>query len=279
MDAPLAIGTGLAILGSKDIIVKILGPTADYLGGELRSYTEKGAANLRRIFSNTEKRLGDRLDQPGQVPPKVLKNVLTEGYFCEDELAAEYFGGVLASSRSEVSRDDRGASFVALIGRLTTYQIRTHYIVYHVIKDLFGGSGIDPSTREGRYQIRTFIPLTVYAAAMEFGEKENGSAILSHALFGLSRERLIEDDFHFGPPEFMKRYGADVTLPGLAVVPSALGVELCLWAYGLGQTHISKFLATDVQIPPYNVPIRSGSEPVEKRTHAVAEQPTTGPTR
>jgi hypothetical protein len=103
MDAPFAIGGGLAILGSKEIIVKILGPTAEYIGGELRSYTEKGAANLRRIFTNTEKKLGARLDQPGQVPPKVLKNVLNEGYFCEDELAAEYFGGVLASSRSGIS--------------------------------------------------------------------------------------------------------------------------------------------------------------------------------
>lgn len=279
MDAPLAIGTGLAILGSKEIIVKILGPTAEYLGGELRSYTEKGAGNLRRIFANAEKRLGERLDQPGQVPPKVLKNVITEGYFCEDELAADYFGGVLASARTEVSRDDRGASFIALIGRLTTYQIRSHYIIYHVIKDLFDGFGIDPSTRAGRFQLRTFIPLSVYAQAMAFGEKEDGPAILSHALFGLHRERLIEDDFHFGDSPFLKQHAADVARPGLIVVPSALGVELCLWAYGLGHFHISKFLAKDVQIPPYNIPIQSGSEPTDKPTYAQMKRATDRQTR
>src|SRR5688500_3074157 len=100
-----------AYLGLKDLVPKILGPTADYLGGELRTYTEKGASNLRRIVTNAGEKLGDELNKPGQVSPKVLKNVLEEGYFSEDELAAEYFGGVLASSRTTNSRDDRGATF------------------------------------------------------------------------------------------------------------------------------------------------------------------------
>jgi hypothetical protein len=120
---------GGAILCLKDLMPRILGPTADYVGNGIRSYTEKGAANLLRIFKKTEEILGKNLDEPGQVSPKVLKNILDEGYFSEDELSAEYFGGVLASSRTNNSRDDRGAAFVKLISRLSAYQLRAHHIL------------------------------------------------------------------------------------------------------------------------------------------------------
>ena len=48
------VGTGLAILGAgglaKDLLMELLGPTADYLGGEMRGYAEKGLNNLNNIF-------------------------------------------------------------------------------------------------------------------------------------------------------------------------------------------------------------------------------------
>ncbi len=89
--------------GSAKIVEKLLGPTAEYLGGGIRDYTKKGMTNLGRIFEHAAKILGDKLDEPGPVPPRVLKGILQEGYFCEDELTAKYFGGVLASSRSGVA--------------------------------------------------------------------------------------------------------------------------------------------------------------------------------
>lgn len=46
------VGTGLAIFGSKDIIHKLLGPTADYLGGGLQAFTEKRVQNIKKIFEN-----------------------------------------------------------------------------------------------------------------------------------------------------------------------------------------------------------------------------------
>jgi hypothetical protein len=42
--------------------------------------------------------------------PKVIKAILDDGSFCDDELTASYFGGVLASSKTEVGCDDRGAT-------------------------------------------------------------------------------------------------------------------------------------------------------------------------
>jgi len=112
-------GTELIIRCSAEILQKLLGPTADYLGGEIKSYTEKGLnyvrgrsekggkgeiksytekglENITIIFKAAIKKLGSKIETDGQVPPRILKEILDEGYFCEDELASEYFGGVLA---------------------------------------------------------------------------------------------------------------------------------------------------------------------------------------
>jgi hypothetical protein len=85
--------TGLTILGtavgSAKIVEKLLGPTADYLGTGIRSWTERSVANVGRVFQKAAERLGDRIEKPGSVPPKVLKNVLEEAASSEDELTAE----------------------------------------------------------------------------------------------------------------------------------------------------------------------------------------------
>jgi len=136
-------GAGAASI-SKDLLLKVLGPSADHLGQELKGLTEKGTENLKRIFSKARHRLGSKPVDKGSVPLKVIKGVWFDGSFCDDELGAEYFGGVLASSKSEVPQDDRGASLIALITRLSSYQIRAHYIFYHVLKTMFDETGLLP---------------------------------------------------------------------------------------------------------------------------------------
>ncbi|NAZ18194.1 hypothetical protein GT020_19410, partial [Glutamicibacter soli] len=98
-------GAIAAYLG-KDGLEKLLGPTADYLGGELQEFTKKRINNVGKIFKKAENKLGDKINSPGGVPPKVLKTIINEGSYSDDELAAEYFGGVLASARTELTRDD-----------------------------------------------------------------------------------------------------------------------------------------------------------------------------
>ena len=115
--------------GLGDVVYKILGPTADYLGDELLTLAKKRIGNTDKIFSSAAKKLGDKLDRPGQVPPKVLKTIINEGSYFDDAVAVEYFGGVLASSRTEVGRDDRGDRLAKMIDNLSAYQIRSHYIM------------------------------------------------------------------------------------------------------------------------------------------------------
>jgi hypothetical protein len=239
-------GTGLTVLGaaagSAKLVEKILGPTAEYLGGGLRDWTERSVHNLGRIFQKAEERLGDKIEAPGSVPPKVLKGILSEGAFSDDELAQEYFGGVLASSRTEVGRDDRGAAFAALAGRLTTYQLRSHFFFYTMIRELFQGCDVNLGVQTGRNRCRLFVPFVSYVLALEFAAGEDASLIVSHVMFGLARENLIDNNFEFGSVDHIKKSFKDAADGGLIFAPSALGIELFLWAHGRGDLHLSAIL-------------------------------------
>ena len=50
----VGIGAIAAYLG-KDGLQKILGPTADYLGGELKAFTQRRINNVGKIFSKRGK--------------------------------------------------------------------------------------------------------------------------------------------------------------------------------------------------------------------------------
>src|SRR5262245_38631145 len=138
-----AIGTGLAVLASKEVLTRLLGPTADYVGGEIKGFVQKCNVNLGNIFLNATLKAGKSLDEKRTVNPRVLKHVIDEGRFCEDKLTAEYYGGILASARSEDGRDDRGVTLLATVKDLSVYQLRFHFVFYSIVSRLFHGKGFN----------------------------------------------------------------------------------------------------------------------------------------
>ncbi len=235
-------------------IEKVLGPTLDDFGEDLRKWTARRKESFARILEHARRKLGSRIETYGQVNPRVLKGILSEGTFCSDELMAEYFGGVLASSRSEISRDDRGASFVTLIGRLTTYQIRAHYIFYRTVKNLFNGrEDVSVMSSKHRNKLEIFITNASFNLAMEFSEKENVSVIMPSVMSGLARESLIERDYEVIGGEKTAHCGGD----GIVFCPTDLGTELFLWGHGKGDVPVTDFFKpehsftfeTDIQLP------------------------------
>jgi hypothetical protein len=247
------LGTGLTVLGTalggKDIIVKMLGPTAEYIGEGLKNFAEKRVQNVKNIFQNASKKLGDKIETDGTIPPKVLKGTLNEGSYAEDFLSVDYFGGVLASSRTGISRDDRGAFFNALISRLSTYQLRMHYVFYHAIKQTFNGENINWGLATERNKMRLYIPLTSFIKALDFTEREikNISIYMDHIVNGLLREQLIDNWFQYGNLDHMIKHYKDASESGLLLEPNRLGFELFYWAYGLGQENPKDFLKIDKQ--------------------------------
>jgi len=239
-------GTGLTILGSAiggvKVIEKILGPTADYIGGQLKEWTEKRVNNTAKIFKNAEKKLGNKINENGKVPPKVLKGILEDGAWSEEELQVEYFGGVLASSRTLVSRDDRGSYFTSLISRLSTYQLRTHYLFYQSVKQHFDGEKINIGDADDRDKLELFIPMKTYREAMDFSKDEMPKRydLLVHSIWGLNKEELISD-FQYGNKDYIKSRFSNANQAGIIFVPTTLGIELFMWAFGLGQLPINNF--------------------------------------
>ncbi|WP_444915888.1 hypothetical protein [Microbulbifer sp. TRSA007] len=259
MDPITTIGAGLAVIGSKDILVKVLGPTADYVGGEVQGFVKKCNINIDQIFVKAKNKLGDRLDNEGGVSPRVLKSVLDEGRFCEDELAAEYYGGVLASSKVEGSRDDRGVAHMEIIKSMSVYQLRLHYLFYSLLKE-HGEAGSRIGTQSERLNNKIFIPFSVYTHAMEFLATESPEVVLTHAVAGLVTNGLIDGHYQFGSKEHMQSvYKNCPEEGGIMLVPTILGAELFLWAEGINSINSANLLTEKFTRPEPIIPIIDGS--------------------
>ena len=221
----------IILLGSIQILQKLLGPAVDYLGGEIKNYTEKRLNNIRIIFKAAIKKLGPNIhDTRSQVPPRILKKIWDEGYSCEDELASEYLGGVLASSRTGISRDDRAISYLHTISRLSSYQLRAHYIFYFLFKKLYNKYDTNLAIINNQTQLFCYLPNKVFHTAMPFTKDENTFIINTHILNGLVRENLIGPTRVFGGPKLiLSTLEIKLKSPGIVIQPSTLGMELFLW--------------------------------------------------
>jgi len=251
-------GGGLALLASKDLLAKLLGPTAEYIGGEIKGLVEKCNFNIGDIFFKAYRKLGSDVENPGAVNPRVLKNVFEDGRFCEDELSREYFAGVLASSRTKDGKDDRGVTNAKLVSNLSSYQIRTHYIFYTLLRKAFlpHAAFVSPGTHRGMMIV--YIPVKSYYAGMgsllvPSNDREKIS-ILAHSINGLRRNDLIEDEYVYGAPkDFLTRtltvgsksfrLNKNVLCEyGISFQPTPSGMEFYLWAHGLGGRDHFQFL-------------------------------------
>ena len=258
MVEPTTIGISVvAAYLSKDGISKLLGPTADYLGEGLRAFAEKRAQNINSIFIVAQKKLKSGIELPGLVSPKVLNRIVNEGSYSSDKIAIEYLGGVLASSRTESGRDDRGAGFAQLVNTLSSFQLRTHYLIYSTLRTLFENSDLSLNMHD-RPKLRFTMPFGTFIEAMDFSEQEKEilEELLSHIFFGLVKEGLIGPIFQYGPKEELAKGGfPQANLDGIIVEPSVLGVQLYLWAFGLGNKTSASIFSTELETSIEQIPI------------------------
>ncbi len=240
---------------AKDGVAKLLGPTADYLGEGLRDLTQRRIENVGKVFSNASIKLGDGLEKPGQVPPRVLRAVINEASYCEDPLALEYFGGVLASSRTEIGRDDRGARLAKAVDNLSTFQIRTHYLIYSTLATVFSSSDRRFGTSADRRKLRLFLPFRSYVDSMMFSQEElNHLQLMEHIWHGLFVDGLIESEWLLGDQEELKKKFSGAPGPGIVCTPSGLGAELFLWAFGYGHMPLEYMFSDDFEVAVDGVP-------------------------
>lgn len=210
---------------------RLLGSTFDYFGEEvLPDLARKSVENLHRVLEAAHRRLGGRANERGDVPPRVAKAVLEAAFFAEDQIMAEYLGGVLASSRGGNVRDDRGVGYLAQINRLSAYDLRLHYILYSCFQRLIVGRPIDLGDAAHLEAHDVFIPAGALAAAMEYGLEEDGPALTDHSMVRLNAENLV-GYFASGDPRYLQESG--IGEPGVLFAPSLAGLQLFVWAHGI----------------------------------------------
>jgi hypothetical protein len=254
-----AVGGGAyALKGTARVGQRIFGPTLDVVGAALAQYTEYRLRNVGRIMRHAERALGTRVEEPGTVPPRVAATVLEQGSWIDDEVMAEYFGGILASSRTETGGDDRGAAWAQLVARMSRFQIRAHYLLYGAIRELaLDTLAIERRTLllDAEEKIEDLVACVPADVAVEVVDppSASGEAVVIHALTGLRREGLIAGPIGFHPAghqdhSTLPDWFPDHARGGLYAAGTFPGVELFLWAHGLGAIPPQAFLSPTTPI-------------------------------
>ena len=131
MGADLMITSGV-VVGAAWAAKKVLGPTLDAMGGDLASYYRFG---VDRILASAYRKTKD-IDDGKVANLRVAHDILQNGAFSTDEFVLEYFGGLLASSRSSDGWKDDVTPFVDVVKSLSSSQLRLHYNIYNALEQL-----------------------------------------------------------------------------------------------------------------------------------------------
>jgi hypothetical protein len=235
---------------------RVLGGSLDVIGETLERWTRVRLENVARITDNAAKKSGASLDSSGTVPARVAMRVFEEGSYSADDLVIEYLGGVLASSRTELGRDDRGNGFTRLVAGLSTCELRHHYVSYAVTRRLLLGRDVDIRHARQLRGIHVFVPDAEWSEAMDFGPTEDVPAIHLHTVLGLSQAKLLQPHFFRHGPDAETngtRWGIDE--PGEVFTPTLLGILLYFWAHGVGNADIECFVdpAFALELPDIEV--------------------------
>jgi hypothetical protein len=217
---------------TTNILQRVFGPPADELGKALARVVAFKTQNFGRIIEKADSRLVGK-ELTGEVNPRVGFVMLEEGSLCDDELMAEYLGGVLAASRSSDGRDDRAVTWTHIVTGLSSFQIRAHYLLYRewakLLNDLMPDIDLSYSTEMELANI--CLDLGEFESALMQDSEAEPEAILRHSIFGLTRAGLLNDTWLYGSPQ--KSGWRSCPFDNyIKVTPTGRGIELYGWALG-----------------------------------------------
>jgi hypothetical protein len=194
-------------------------------------------ARLDETLDKAKAKAGDRdLAYSDQIAAKALN----EAAWNDDELTADYLGGVLAAS---TPTDDSGAAIIAQISRLSAVQLRLHYVIYRELRRL------DPQPRPNLYQSTEADKAAIRIPIVDLGPalQEGGLNALPGAVAALVREGLVGATWSSG-----KEAGAPDDNPlGLTLQtrPTGVGAELFLWGHGVRPANANRIFEPDLPLP------------------------------
>lgn len=237
-----------------NLLTRLLGPSADVVGLQWANAVKQ--RNLARLLRKTEKRAEKEAD-PGIANPRLASKVFEGAQYADDEVVAEYFSGVLSSSRDHEGKNDAGVAWSALISRLSSDQLKLHYLIYASLRDALIDT--NPERVNSLNGVDVLLSLDDLFNSGGFSTVQNGAHRFSDAVDGLMREGLIEaqSGYAYGPIDSVKTssrsYGAFVDAPferGVRVAISIHGIRLYLWGMGIGHGDANQYTNRSVIIEP-----------------------------
>jgi len=261
VDPITTVGAGLAILGSKDILNKLLGPTADYVGEEARNLVSKCNINLEDVFLRSKEKLGEEMESTGAVNPRILKQLMDEARFCDEKISREYFAGILATSRTKDSGDDSGLQYIATVRDLSSWQLKLHYIFYQSLKRENNFKNLSLNMLNVRRGSSMYFPMQSLVESMGFSEPMEARYILAPTIHGLRRFGLIGEYYRFGEKELIQQDYPEASEDAVILEPTAFGAELLLWAENIKNCTAGSFLHENVILDPPILELPKGVRP------------------
>ena len=121
--------TGVALT----IANKLLGKTAETISDDIANLYKIGKD---KIIAAAIRKTPD-MDDGKMANLRVARDVFFNGSFTDESICAEYFGGILASSRSADGKNDAGVFYTDIIKSFSSSQLKLHYIIYHSLNKLW----------------------------------------------------------------------------------------------------------------------------------------------
>jgi hypothetical protein len=216
------------------LALKMFGPPADEIGEFLRRKAHYRLNNAERIAERAQKKTRGK---DGKVPPRLSYVLLEDGTYSDDELMAEYLGGVLAAGRTPTGQDDRGVTWTKIITSMSVLQLRAHFVLYREWAYALHRRETKWQLEMTRRRAQMYVDMdSLLPILLEVSPGGDVNGKLAHTFSGLYRTGMFES-YEYGEVSNMRPTGsipAEIPFQRAArLTPSIDGMELYGWACGL----------------------------------------------
>jgi hypothetical protein len=201
------------------------GPVLGELGEDMKKLYARGRD---KILIAGYKKIKNKKDGKS-ANLRVTRDVFWNGSFTDDSICAEYFGGILASSRSDDGKDDSGVFYIDLIKSLSSNQLKAHYLIYTALNQLLIVNSEKANLNPG--QSKEVNKETVYLSFVEFNE------ILENADLGRELHALYSKGLISSFQTSSHKISDEQVLPYIEVNPTPLGIQL----YAVAHNELAKW--------------------------------------
>jgi hypothetical protein len=125
-----AIVVTTAIAAGGYVGTKLFGTALATMGDDINKLYARGRD---KIVDMASKKVSDP-DDGKTVNLRAARDVLWNGAITDDEVCAEYFGGMLAAARSEDGKDDGVVHYVDTVKAMSARQLELHYVLYRALQ-------------------------------------------------------------------------------------------------------------------------------------------------